>query len=181
MRKGPTAVPISSWIEPATLRAQVKWLNRYATGCPQLHRSSLYNVSHDRVFEKKKVIKTKGTKMHHLYRARFEDFITDLYACSLRLSLFSPPLPPPSLPQCSTLTSSCRASTPSAWCPAGWAGTRPSTSWSARRWCIPRRRSPSRVASSSFTTPTVRGGPRPPGIAPPRRGELLVAPGESFR
>lgn len=59
--------------------------------------------------------------------------------------------------QCFMPTSFCRTSMPSAWSPASWAKTPTRTSSWARPWCIPKRRSPSRVGSWSFSIPTVSG------------------------
>jgi len=58
-------------------------------------------------------------------------------------------------PQCCTRISSCRTSMLSVWCPVSWAEMLPSTSSSALPWCIRRRRSLNRAASSSFTIQTV--------------------------
>lgn len=59
------------------------------------------------------------------------------------------------LHQSSTPISSSPASTPSAWCRVAWEKTHQCTSSSAPPWCTRRRRSLSRDASSSSTTPTV--------------------------
>ncbi len=57
--------------------------------------------------------------------------------------------------QCCMRISSCRTSMLSVWCPVSWAEILPSTSSSAQPWCIRRRRSLNRAASSSFTIQTV--------------------------